>query len=148
MSASTKIQIPRSENQQLQLQIALHAGPCSARVIGLQTASGISQIPHYKLFGPSLQYTHNLCMTGLDVQIQISNELLTATGSFDFERSRLHHAVHQGTYWLVDREGMDLKLPTLDYVLPCTDYDDTANINRVNTFVLVVLLWHKSFQLN
>ena len=133
MSASAQIEIPHSENQQLQLRIALHAGPCSAGVIGLQTASGVSRIPHFKLFGPSLQYTHNLCMTGLALQIRVSkscHELLTATGLFQFERcpdyTMLSTKKPIESFWLVGREGMDLKLPSLDYALPLTEYDDTA----------------------
>ena len=76
MSASTQIIIPRSENQQLQLRIALHSGPCSAGIIGLQTAACVSRIPHYKLFGHSLKYTHNLCTTGLALQIRVSKQCI------------------------------------------------------------------------
>ena len=89
MSASTQINIPRSESRQLQLGIALHSGPSSTGVISLQTAAGVSRIPHYKLFGRSLKYTHNLCMTGLALQIRVSKpcqELLASTNLFHFER--------------------------------------------------------------
>ena len=132
MSTSSRIEIPGSENQQLQLRIALHTGPCSAGVIGLQTASGVSRIPHYKLFGPSLKYTHNLCMTGLALQIRVSKpcqELLASTGLFQFERCPDYTMWSAKkpieSFWLVGREGMEQKLPSLGCALPLTEYDDT-----------------------
>ena len=133
MSASMRIQIPRSsENQQLQLRLALHSGPCSAGIIGLQTAAGVSRIPHYKLFGPSLQYTHNLCMTGLALQIRVSkpcHELLVSTGLFHFERCPDYTMWSAKkpieSFWLVGREGMKIKLPSVECALPLTEYDDT-----------------------
>ena len=132
MSASTQIIIPRSENQQLQLRIALHSGPCSAGIIGLQTAAGVSRIPHYKLFGHSLKYTHNLCTTGLALQIRVSKqcqELLASTNLFHFERCPDYTmwSVKKPieSFWLVGREGMNLPLPSLESALPLTEYDDT-----------------------
>ena len=132
MSGSTRVEIPRSENQQLQLRLALHSGACSAGVIGLQTAAGASRIPHYKLFGPSLQYTHNLCMTGLALQIRVSKpcqELLAPTDLFQFERCPDYTMWSAKkpieSFWLVGRKGMELKLPSLEHALPLTDYDDT-----------------------
>ena len=131
MSASTRVAIPASENQQLQLRIALHSGPCSAGVVGLQTASGVSRIPHYKLFGLPLQYTHNLCKSGLAMQIRVSkacHELLESTGLFHFERCpdyTLWSAKKPiESFWLVGREGMDLTLPSIEHALPLTEYDD------------------------
>ena len=74
MNNSAQIEIPNSEeNGQIQLRIGLHSGPCSAGVIGLQTAGGSSsRIPHYKLFGVSLGHTRNLCLSGLALQIRVS----------------------------------------------------------------------------
>ena len=135
MSNSTQIDIPNSEeNRQLQLRIALHAGPCSAGVIGLQTSGGSdgSQIPHYKLFGLSLSHTRNLCLTGLALQIRVSKpcqELLASAGQFQFERCPdytmwlARRPIE--SYWLVGREGMELTLPSLELALPLTEYDDT-----------------------
>ena len=129
----TQIDIPRSESRQLQLRIALHSGPCSAGVISLQTAAGVSRIPHYKLFGRSLKYTHNLCMTGLALQIRVSKpcqELLASTNLFHFERCPDYTmwSVKKPieSFWLVGREGMELALPSLDSALPLTEYDDTV----------------------
>lgn len=132
MSASTRIKIPWSENQQLQLRIALHSGLCSAGVIGLQTAAGVSRIPHYKLFGPSVKYTNNLCMTGLALQIRVSKpcqELLASTGLYHFERCPDYTMWSTQkpieSFWLVGRDGMELSLPSLEHALPLTEYDDT-----------------------
>ena len=132
MSSSTQIIIPRSENQQIQLRIALHSGPCSAGIIGLQTASGVSRIPHYKLFGHSLKYTHNLCTTGLALQIRVSKqcqELLSSTNLFHFERCPDYTmwSVKKPieSFWLVGRKEMNLPLPSLESALPLTNYDDT-----------------------
>lgn len=132
MSASIRIKIPRSENQQLQLRIALHSGLCSAGVIGLQTAAGVSRIPHYKLFGPSVKHTHNLCMTGLALQIRVSKqcqELLASTGLYHVERCPDYTMWSTQkpieSFWLVGRDGMELKLPSLEHALPLGEYDDT-----------------------
>ena len=133
MSDSGQIEIPKSEeNQQLQMRIALHSGPCSAGVIGLQTSGGSgSRIPHYKLFGLSLSHTQNLCMTGLALQIRVSKscqELLASTGLFHFERCPDYTMWSARrpieSFWLVGREGMELTLPSLDLALPLTEYDD------------------------
>ena len=134
MSNSALIEIPHSDHHQLQLRIALHSGPCSAGVVGLQTSGGSgAHIPHYKLFGLSLGHTQNLCMTGLALQVCVSKscqELLASTGWFKFERCPdyiMWSAVRKPieSFWLVGREGMELTLPSLDLALPLTDYDDT-----------------------
>ena len=131
MSASTRIEIPRLKNKQLQLRIALHSGPCSAGVLGLQTGAGVSRIPHYKLFGPSLKYVHSLCSTGLALQIRVSKqcqELLARTGMFKFERCPDYNmwSVKKPieSFWLVGKEGLDLRLPSLDNAILLTEYDD------------------------
>ena len=131
MSASTRIEIPRLKNKQLQLRIALHSGPCSAGVLGLQTGAGVSRIPHYKLFGPSLKYVHSLCSTGLALQIRVSKqcqELLARTDMFKFERCPDYNmwSVKKPieSFWLVGKEGLDLRLPSLDNAILLTEYDD------------------------
>ena len=90
MSNSALVEIPHSDNHQLQLRISLYSGPCSAGVVSLQTSRGSgAHIPHYKLFGLSLGHTQNLCMTGLALQVRVSKscqELLASTGWFKFER--------------------------------------------------------------
>ena len=132
MSSSVRVDIPCSRSRQLQLRIALHSGPCLAGVVGLQTIPGTSRIPHYKLFGPTLRHTHNLCMTGLALQIRVSrqcHELLSGGDGFHFERCPDYTMWHSQkpieSYWLVSKEGLDLKLPSLDGALPLTEYDDT-----------------------
>ena len=116
MSNTAQIEIPNSEENG-----RLHSGPCSAGVIGLQTAGGnSSRIPHYKLFGVSLGHTRSLCLSGLALQIRVSKpcqELLASTGVFQFERypdytmwcSR--RAIE--SFWLVGKKGIELSLPSL-----------------------------------
>ena len=131
MSCSTRVNIPHLQNKQLQLRLALHSGPCSAGVIGLQTGAGTPRIPHYKLFGSSVKYLNNLCTTSLALQIRVSKqcqELLAPIGTFKFERcpdySMFCMKKPIESYWLVGREGLDLKLPSLDKALPLTEYED------------------------
>ena len=132
MSSSSRVKVPTPENSQLQLRIALHSGPCSGGVIGLQTsAAGHSHIPHYKLFGPTLRYASNLCHSGLALQIRVSKQcrdLLNQVGGFIFERSPDYMTWDCTqpieSYWLTGKEGLQLKLPPLDHAIPLTDYDD------------------------
>ncbi len=133
MGSSTRVEIPGSENKQLQLRIALHSGPCSAGVIGLQTRSGTTRIPHYKLFGPTLKHTNNLCSTDLALQIRVSKQcrdlLLKAPGEgFQFERCpdymKWASKKPVESYWLVGREGLSVKLPSLDLAVSLSQYED------------------------
>jgi hypothetical protein len=132
MSSSSRIRVPAPENSQLQLRIALHSGPCSGGVVGLQTsAAGHSHIPHYKLFGPTLRYTSNLCHSGLALQIRVSKQcrdLLNQVGGFLFERSPDYMTWDCTqpieSYWLTGKEGLQLKLPPLDHAIPLANYDD------------------------
>ncbi len=135
MASSTRIQVPATlGNKQLQLRIALHSGPCSAGVVGLRTSSGTSRTPRYKLFGPTIKFTSNLCSTGLALQIRVSQQcrdlLLKASsgGSFHFERcpDYLNWASRKTveSYWLVGREGLCLKMPSLDMAISLSQYED------------------------
>lgn len=132
MSHSTRIVVPSSKTKQLQLRIALHSGSCSAGVLGLQNSTGASRIPHYKLFGPTIKHTNNLSATGLALQIRVSKEcrdLLVTAGGFHFERcpDYLMWARRKPieSYWLVGRERLSLKLPSLDQALSLSEYEDT-----------------------
>ena len=132
MSSSSRVRVPAPENSQLQLRIALHSGPCSGGIVGLQTsAAGHSHIPHYKLFGPTLHYTSNLCHSGLALQIRVSKQcrdLLNQVGGFIFERSPDYMtwdcAQPIESYWLTGKEGLQLKLPLLDCAISLAKYDD------------------------
>ena len=138
MSCTTRVQLPCSlgsdlstENRQLQLRIALHSGPCSAGVIGLRTSTGMARIPHYKLFGPAVKLTNNLCGAGLALQIRISRQcrdlLLEAAEGFRFERCPDYTMWASRkpieSYWLVGKD-LPLKLPPLDLALPLSAYED------------------------
>lgn len=131
MSLSTRVVVPSSENKQLQLRIALHSGPCSAGVVGLPTSAGATCIPHYKLFGPTVKHTNNLCTSGLALQIRVSKQcrdLLVSAGGFRFERcpDYLMWARRKPieSYWLVGREELPLILPLLDQALSLSEYED------------------------
>ena len=131
MSLSTRVVVPSSENKQLQLRIALHSGPCSAGVVGLPTSTGATCIPHYKLFGPTVKHTNNLCTSGLALQIRVSKQcrdLLVSAGGFRFERcpDYLMWARRKPieSYWLVGREELPLILPSLDQALSLSEYED------------------------
>lgn len=131
MSLSTRVVVPSSENKQLQLRIALHSGPCSAGVVGLPTSTGATCIPHYKLFGPTVKHTNNLCTSGLALQIRVSKQcrdLLVSAGGFRFERcpDYLMRARRKPieSYWLVGREELPLILPSLDQALSLSEYED------------------------
>lgn len=131
MRSSTKIPVSLLENNKLQLRIALHSGPCSAGVVGLQTSTGISRVPHYKIFGPTLKYLKNLCSSGLALQIRVSKQCrdqLLEVGGYIFERCPDYVDWSKQkpieSYWLVGRHDMPLKLPSVDEAISLHDYDD------------------------
>ena len=133
MSFSRRVKVPSQDNTQLQLRIALHSGPCSGGVVGLQTSNvGASHAPHYKLFGPTLRYVSNLCRSGLALQIRVSkqcrNLLITELEGFKFERSPDYMTWDSAqpieSYWLVGKEDLDLTLPSVDCAISLANYDD------------------------
>ena len=133
MSYSSRIKVPLpGNNSQLQLRVALHSGPCSGGIVGLQaSAPGSSHIPHYKLFGPTVRYASNLCHSGLALQIRVSKQcrdLLIQEGGFMFERSPDYMTWDSvrpiESYWLIGKEDSPLKLPPIDSALPLAQYDD------------------------
>lgn len=131
LSDSNKINVSLHSNRQLQLRIALHSAPCSGGVIGLQTSTIASHIPSYKLFGQPLRYTSNLCRTGLALQIRVSKpcrDLLTKCNGFHFERCPDYMMWETRkpieSYWLVGKDGMSIKLPSLECALSLSEYED------------------------
>lgn len=131
MSYSSRVKVPIPDNSQLQLRIALHSGPSSGGIVGLQTSvAGFSHIPHYKLFGPTLRYVSNLCHSGLALQIRVSKQCrnLLVGGGFVFERSpdfmTWDNMQPIESYWLIGKEHLQLKLPSLDCAVSLTNYDD------------------------
>ena len=131
MSSSSKIRIPLEEVSHLQLRIALHSGPCSAGILGLQAGLNSSRIPQFKVLGPSVIYTSNLCRTGLALQIRVSKQckyLLEHSGDFIFERCPDYLAWDNRkpieSYWLVGKTDLHIKLPSLDLAIPLESYGD------------------------
>lgn len=118
---------------QLQLRAAVHSGPCSAGVVDLTLTNRTSHMPHFKLFGPTLAFARNLCSTGLSLQIRVSkqcHELLLKVGGFAFERcpdykTRMNQKTVE-SYWLVERVGLALPLPSLEKALPLSEYEDVV----------------------
>lgn len=138
MASSSRVQVPRSDNKQLQLRIALNSGPCSAGVIGLRTSTGTTRIPHYKLFGPTLKHAANLCSTGLALQIRVSKQCrdlllkASAMGAESFHLERCPDYMNWASrkpvesYWLAGKEGLAVKLPSLDLAVSLSEYEDIA----------------------
>lgn len=133
MSLSSAIKIPSTAGgrQQLQLRVAIHSGPCSAGVVNLQTTAGAIRIPHYKLFGPTVTTVRKLCTTSLALQIRVSKtcrDLLVQEGGFNFERCpdfmMWSSSKPIESYWLVGKEGEELKLPSLDEAVSLSEYED------------------------
>lgn len=131
MSASSKVHVPLRGRKQLQLRVALHSGPCSAGVLGLQTSLEANSIPEFRFLGPTLHYVDMLCRTGLALQIRVSKEskaLLDQHEGFIFERCPDYMTASNGkpvaSYWLVGQSDLPIKLPSLDLAMPLTEYDD------------------------
>ena len=132
MSMSTRVKIPDKPGFHLQMRIALHSGDCLGGIVGLQTVEGSRQVPKYKLFGPSVKEAQNLCASGLALQIRVSKscrDLLQHHGGFHFERCPDRVSWHSGkalteSYWLLGKDGLPLKMPSLDDALSLTAYDN------------------------
>ena len=131
MSLCTAIKVPHQDRKQVQLRIALHSGPCSAGVVGLQVTAGTIQIPHYKLFGNTIYTTAKLCSSGLALQIRVSKtcyDLLLEIGGYKFERCPDFVIGNGGkpleSYWLVGGDNFDYPLPSLDLAISLSDYDE------------------------
>ena len=132
MSASTKINVPIGGGRQLQLRVGLHSGPCLAGVQGLQTSTGSSGLPQFKLMGPTTKHVNSLCRTGLALQVRVSKQckdLLTRDEAFIFERcpDYMASAGHKSieSYWLVGKSDLPLNLPSLDLAISLSEYEDT-----------------------
>ncbi len=131
LSYSNKVSVPLPDNRTLQLRIALHSGPCSAGVTGLQTTAGASRVPRYKLFGPTMRHLQTLCSSSLALQVRVSKQcrdLLVIAGGYSFERCPDYTVVLNRTplesYWLVAKDQLPLILPSLSDAMSLQDYDD------------------------
>ena len=131
MSMSTQVKIPDKPDFHLQIRIALHSGDCLGGIVGLQTVEGSRQVPKYKLFGSTVKEAQNLCTSGLALQIRVSKscrDLLQHHGGFHFERCPDRAPCHSKTltesYWLLGKNGLPLKMPTLDDALSLSSYDN------------------------
>lgn len=131
MSMSTQVKIPDNPDFHLQMRIALHSGDCLGGIVGLQTVEGSRQVPKYKLFGPTVKEAQNLCASGLALQIRVSKScrnLLQHHGGFNFERCPDRVSWHGKTltesYWLLSKDGLPLKMPSLDDAVSLSAYDD------------------------
>ena len=131
MSSSTQVKVPDKPDFHLQMRIALHSGSCLGGIVGLQTVKGSRQIPKYKLFGPTVREAQNLCASGLALQIRVSKscrDLLQHQGGFHFERcpDRVlwHSKSLTESYWLLGKDELPLKMPSLDDALSLSAYDD------------------------
>lgn len=131
MSMSTQVKIPDKPDFHLQIRIALHSGDCLGGIVGLQTVEGSRQVPKYKLFGSTVKEAQSLCTSGLALQIRVSKscrDLLQHHGGFHFERCPDRTPCHSKTltesYWLLGKNGLPLKMPTLDDALSLSSYDN------------------------
>lgn len=131
MSMSTQVKIPGKPDFHLQMRIALHSGDCLGGIVGLQTVEGSRQVPKYKLFGPTVKEAQDLCASGLALQIRVSKscrDLLQHHGGFNFERCpdrvSWHSKALTESYWLLGKDGLPLKMPTLDDALSLSAYDN------------------------
>lgn len=130
MSMSTQVKLPDKPDFHLQMRIALHSGDCLGGIVGLQTVEGSQQVPKYKLFGPTIKEAQSLCASGLALQIRVSKscrDLLQHHGGFQFERCPDRVSWHNKTltesYWLLGKDGLPLKMPSLDDALSLSAYD-------------------------
>ena len=130
MSSSTRVKIPDKPDLHLQMRIALHSGNCLGGIVGLQTVEGSRQVPKYKLFGPTVREAQSLCASGLALQIRVSKscrDLLQHHGSFHFERCPdgvSHSKSLTESYWLLGKDELPLKMPSLDDALSLSAYDN------------------------
>ena len=129
LSNISAVKVPKYPRSMLQLRVSLHSGSCLGGVTGLQNIS-LLQIPHYRLFGEAVEFARYLSATCLPLQIRvssISHQLLSAETDFLFERCPDFPAPNGDTiesYWLLDKKGLDINLPSQEEALPLSECED------------------------
>ncbi|ELT88558.1 hypothetical protein CAPTEDRAFT_89333, partial [Capitella teleta] len=113
LSTVTKFRIRHRPNQQLQLRIGLHSGPCVAGVVGLM-------MPRYCLFGDTVNKASTLEATGKPLRIHISEECyrgLVDIGGYEITPRGEINIKGKGfikTFWLHGRKGFKKELPSFE----------------------------------
>ncbi|KAI6646692.1 Atrial natriuretic peptide receptor 1 [Oopsacas minuta] len=132
LSNITAVKVPKYPRSMLQLRVALHSGACHGGVVGLQNIS-LSQIPHYHIFGTAVDFTRYLSSTSLPLQIRVSSachQLISSDTDFIFERCP-DYAAPNGhnieSFWLLDKKGLDINLPSQFDALPLSECKDIFN---------------------
>ena len=126
LSNISAVKIPKYPRSMLQLRVAVHSGPSQGGVVGLQSFS-LLQTPRYQLFGPSLDFSRYLSSTSLPLQVRVSaaaHRLLSEQTEFVFERCPDYPAPNGASiesYWLLDKRGMDINLPSQMDALPLSE---------------------------
>ena len=99
-------EIQHKPGYRLRLRMGMHSGSVVGGVVG-------TKIPHYSIFGSTLEIAALMEPTGLPMKIQMSESttaILDQTGGFEFTPRGIVHLPGFGelsTYWLVGRKDKE-----------------------------------------
>ena len=84
----------------------------------------------YQLLGKTLEHVHNLCYTGLALQIRASKACHDLLLSSDYVMEKCPDFCTEGniieSYWIVKKKGLSYRLPSLEDAISLSEYSYTA----------------------
>lgn len=122
LSTVTTFQIPHMPDKMLQLRCGMHSGSVVAGVVGLK-------MPHYCLFGDTVNTASRMQSGGLALRLHCSNTsaaLLERNGNFELESRGEREVKGKGlmkTYWVLSKKDFSMPMPDLSLAASLEEHE-------------------------